>query len=203
MPTSAIIRTLGVLVAVLLLGTGQSMGATGDAEPSPGSDRSLTGKLLVASAQMTDPRFARSVLYMVEHNDTGAFGLIVNKVIGTGTFAKLLEGFGVDPAGATGSSRLHYGGPVEMNRVYILHRDRISGAVIMSPDVRFLRRLARGEETGPALIVLGYAGWGPGQLEGEIARGDWLSAPAEDSLIFGEDDAGKWDQAIKAAGQPL
>ena len=123
-----------------------------------------------------------------------------------------MQGFGVEKAKAKETVTLHYGGPVEQGRGFILHSadyngpstQRLPGDVALSTGVDILNALAAGG--GPSRrgsSCSGYAGWGPGQLEGEIARDDWLISPADQRLIFSEDPEQVWDEALRHAGTPL
>lgn len=172
---------------------------------------SLAGQFLVASPKMPDPRFAHTVVYMVSHGEEGAMGLVVNRSYGKGPLNLLLEGFGVERPKANETVTLHYGGPVEQGRGFILHSadyngpstQTLPGDVALSTGTDILKALAAGEGPRQRLFLLGYAGWGPGQLEGEIARDDWLISPAEERLIFSEHPEQVWDEALRHAGTPL
>jgi putative transcriptional regulator len=169
----------------------------------------LAGKLLIAMPGMGDPRFARSVILVCAHSDDGAMGLIVNKPAADLRFTDLLGQLNI-PVGDTGRDiRVHYGGPVERGRGFVLHsRDYDGGKGSMSVDGGYrmtatldvLEALARGDGPGEALLALGYAGWGPGQVEAEIGRNDWLTADAVPGLVFGADDGGKWAGALRLIG---
>lgn len=172
---------------------------------------SFAGGFLVASPKMTDPRFAQTVILIVNHDSSGAMGLVINRSFGTGSLKSLLKGFGIEKATVDRTVSLRYGGPVEQARGFVLHSEDYTGpstrvvgdGVALSTGFDILKALAGG--TGPrrAQFLLGYAGWGPGQLEGEMARGDWLSAPADDRLIFSEDLDRVWDEALEHAGTTL
>jgi putative transcriptional regulator len=172
---------------------------------------SLAGQFLVASPKMPDPRFAHTVVYMVSHGEDGAMGLVVNRAYGKGPLKSLLQAFGVEKVKAKETVALHYGGPVEQGRGFILHSadyngpstQKLPGNVALSTGIDILNALAAGGGPSRRLILLGYAGWGPGQLEGELARDDWLISPAEERLIFSEDPEQVWDQAFRHAGTPL
>ena len=172
---------------------------------------SLAGQFLVASPKMPDPRFARTVVYMVSHGEEGAMGLVVNRSYGEGPLKLLLEGFGVEGPKANETVTLQYGGPVEPGRGFILHSvdyngpstQTLPGDVALSTGTDILKALAAGEGPRRRLFLLGYAGWGPGQLEGEVARDDWLISPAEERLIFSEHPEQVWDEALRHAGTPL
>lgn len=201
------LRWLGWLLLVVAMALplrAESAGAVAGEEP-------LAGQLLVASPTMADPRFAHTVIYMVAHDGGGAMGLVLNRELGEGSLKALLQGFGVDNADAEGLARLQYGGPVEPARGFVLHSADYSGrgtrligdGVALSTGFDVLKALASGEGPQRRRFYLGYAGWGPGQLEGELAHEDWLTAPADPSLIFGDDDDAVWDKAMRAAGQTL
>lgn len=184
-------------------------GEAGSSKPQDGLF--LQGQLLVASPEIGDPRFARTVIYMVDHNKKGALGLVVNKVFGTGSFEKFLRGFNIDAGEVQGDIRLHYGGPVEPAAGFVLHTADYQGPgtrvvnskMALTTEMSVLKAIAEGHGPRHSLFALGYAGWGPGQLEGEIARGDWFSAPADENLIFDEDVETKWERAQGSAGLKL
>ena len=192
---------LGVLAATLL----PVMAAAADPGPY------LAGRLLVAAPKLGDPRFQETVIYMVQHNKDGALGLVINRFLGSGPLDKFLEGFGLETESAEGSIRIHYGGPVEPSAPIVLHSPDYSGpgttqvpdGLAMTTQLDVLKAIAEGKGPQQSLFVFGYAGWGPGQLEGEIARDDWLTAPADDSLIFGDDPEGVWGKAMAKAGIAL
>lgn len=179
----------------------------------PGAeDGFLTGQLLVAAPDMADPRFAETVIYIIRHDRDGAMGLIINREMGSGPFSLFLESLGVDSKGALpGDVHLQYGGPVEPGRGFVLHSDdfmvdssqRVAEGLALSVGTDILGALAQGKGPRHWLIMLGYAGWGPGQLEGEMARDDWLTAPADPTLIFSKDQEGVWKRAMDGAGVTL
>jgi putative transcriptional regulator len=170
----------------------------------------LAGKLLIAMPGMADPRFERSVVLICAHSGDGAMGLIVNKPAPELSFAGLLEQLAI-PRGPRGRDiRVHFGGPVERARGFVLHSAdyRADGGGTMAVGRDFamtatqdiLAALAGGGGPDAALLALGYAGWGPGQLEAEIARSDWLTAAAGQDLVFRTADAGKWARALRGIG---
>lgn len=169
----------------------------------------LTGKFLVAMPGMGDPRFDRSVVLICAHSDEGAMGLIVNKPVQDLTLANLLDHLNIPLSPQGRDIRVHFGGPVERGRGFVLHsRDyrseattmAITGGYGMTATLDVLEALARGEGPHRALLAMGYAGWGPGQLEGEIARNDWLTTEGEPALVFDDDDRGKWQAALRGMG---
>jgi putative transcriptional regulator len=200
------------LLAAAVLAAVAGRGAADERKGGPASGDSLSGQFLVASPGIGDPRFARTVIYMITHGADGAFGLIVNKVYGSGPLAEFLKGFGLKSEAATGSIRLHYGGPVERGLAFVLHTGDYKGngtnvvtpAVSMTTGLEVLKAIAEGRGPRRSIFVLGYSGWAPGQLEGEIGRGDWLTAPADEAILFDDDEQdGKWQRAHKKAGVKL
>ena len=171
----------------------------------------LAGQLLVATPKIKDPRFFKTVIYMVNHDLQGAFGLIVNRVYGSGPMEDFLKGFDIEAAVIGGDIRLHYGGPVAPGAGFILHTADYKGSgthvvddqMAMTTERSVLKAISEGHGPRLSLFAFGYAGWGAGQLEGEIKRGDWFSTPADEELIFGEDQNDKWDRASGKAGLKL
>ncbi len=173
------------------------------------TDSNLCGKLLIAMPDMGDPRFAHSVVYMCAHSEDGAMGLIVNKPQTEIRFSALLEQLGIDRAPGARDIRVHFGGPVEMARGFVLHtldyRSEtgtldVDDGIGMTATLDVLEDLARGKGPDTSMLALGYAGWGPGQLEDEIARNGWLSCDARSDIIFGRANEHKWTAALKVLG---
>lgn len=169
----------------------------------------LSGKLLVAMPGMGDPRFEHAVILVCAHSPEGAMGLIINKPVPDLSFGNLLEQLNI-PLGSQGRDILvHFGGPVERGRGFVLHSSDydsnqatmpVAGGLGMTATVDVLEALARGDGPALALLALGYSGWGPGQLEAEIARNDWLTVDAAKPLIFSQANGGKWTEALRAIG---
>ena len=180
----------------------------GEKEPRA---QSLSGQLLVASSKIGDPRFAGTVIYMVDHDASGAFGLVINRAIGSGPLNTLLKGFGIGGDEIAGTIRLHYGGPVEPSRGFVLHSSdyksdattEVDNEVSITTELDILKAIGKGNGPRHSLFALGYAGWSAGQLERELMRQDWLTAPADSKLIFDADLDSKWDRASAHAGLPL
>lgn len=169
----------------------------------------LTGKIIIAMPALADPRFAHSVVLICAHSDEGAMGLILNKPLSDLSFSELLTHLNIPQAPKGRDIRVHFGGPVERGRGFVLHSaDFMSGAatmeipggLAMTATLDILEALARGDGPVHAMLALGYAGWGPGQLEGEIARNDWLTAEKPGDLVFSADNPGKWSLALKGLG---
>jgi putative transcriptional regulator len=168
----------------------------------------LTGQLLIAMPGMQDARFARTVVYICAHNEDGAMGLVVNRLVGAITFPDLLRQLNIEPTKLTEEIRIHFGGPVESGRGFVLHSCdylqegslNVDGAVALTATVDILRDIAAGLGPKNRLMALGYAGWGPGQLDSEIQANGWLHASADADLVFGEDLDSKWERAIATLG---
>ncbi len=169
----------------------------------------LRGKLLIAMPGMGDPRFERSVVYLCEHNDRGAMGLIVNKATREITFSELVEQLEIQPKRLVHDLPVHFGGPVENGRGFVLHSsDYLNNGSTLEVDATFgmtatldvIQDIADGNGPDKALVALGYSGWGPGQLEEEIQENGWLTADADAAIVFSDDNDGKWAAALKSLG---
>ncbi len=170
----------------------------------------LSGKLLIAMPGMGDPRFDHSVVFLCAHSGDGAMGLIVNKPRPELTLADLLKQLKIDgPSDRSADIRVHFGGPVERGRGFVLHSGDYAGnPATLRVDRRFgltstldvLEDIARGDGPVQSLLALGYAGWGPGQLEQEIVRNGWLTCDASPDIVFSAADGTKWLRALKQLG---
>lgn len=167
----------------------------------------LHGQLLIAMPGMGDTRFERSVIFLCVHSPEGAMGLIVNKPAPDLRLAELLAQLKIQATVELAQTRVHIGGPVEHGRGFVLHSPDYTvkeSSLSVSPDfsmtatVDVLQDMARGAGPARSLLALGYAGWGPGQLEGEIQANGWLTAPADSELVFGAEDSGKWGAALRS-----
>jgi putative transcriptional regulator len=160
---------------------------------------------------MDDPNFTKTVIFMVEHNERGALGIVLNRVLGAAPAAEVLRGLGVQSDGASGQIRVFLGGPVAPQAAFILHSTdyanpdtrKITDGIAVTGDVEILGAISRGEGPKKSLLSLGYAGWGPGQLESEIAHDAWYVAPADPGIVFGEDIEAKWKRALATSGVDL
>ena len=195
-----LLRALG-LIAFL------AAGATAGVIASAAQAGSLIGKVLVANEGMPDPRFQETVIYLVDHGENGALGLVVNKPSAIGPIAALLDQLGIetDEYDVQGSVTLHYGGPVEPERGFVLHSadyevdgtEQISSDIALTLNPEALVDIALGQGPRRSLIIFGYSGWGPSQLEGELARGDWTVTDADADLVLGTDHESKWRRSLK------
>ena len=173
---------------------------------------SLTGQLLVAMPQMMDPRFARSVVYICAHSEeAGAMGLVINKHLASLTMDELFTHLKLEPARLNQSRPVHFGGPVEPGRGFVLHTaDYREEATLMVGDqfaitatLDILRAIGKGGGPRRSLLALGYAGWAPGQLDAEMQANGWLSVPADAALVFDNDFDAKWQRALAKLGIDL
>jgi putative transcriptional regulator len=162
---------------------------------------SLAGQFLVATPSMEDPRFARTVILIARHNKDGAFGLIINRPAAERPLSQLLEALGEKGAPVNETVRLFAGGPVQPELGFVMHSPdyvgpqtlAVDGRVSVTMSLDILKDIATGKGPQKSLILFGYAGWGSGQLEGEIARRSWTTVPADGKLIFDEDRSKLWD----------
>jgi putative transcriptional regulator len=159
---------------------------------------------------MGDPRFEKAVVFLCAHSGDGAMGLIVNKPMPDLVFGNLLKELKI-PGGENPKAhiRVHFGGPVEHGRGFVLHsgdyaRDkstlRVNTGFGMTATRDILEDIAHGDGPERAFLALGYAGWSPGQLESEIGRNGWLTAEANPELVFAPENSSKWTGALKTLG---
>ncbi len=172
----------------------------------------LTGKLLIAMPGMPDLRFARSVVCICSHSAQGAMGLIVNRPLPDLRLPALMAHLDLVSEATQDSAPdapVYFGGPVEHARGFVLHGTdytrgqatlQVAPALAMTGTLDVLEDMLHGRGPERALMMLGYAGWGPGQLEDEILANGWLSVDANAKLVFGTGDGTKWEAALRALG---
>jgi putative transcriptional regulator len=176
-------------------------------EAMQNSATSLAGQLLIAMPQMQDHRFVRSVIFLCLHNEEGAMGLVINKIIDSVSLPELLDKLGIPVAGLIGGARVHAGGPVEEGRGFVLHSDDyveentlVVGTMALTATLDILRAIGCGKGPRRSLLALGYAGWGPGQLDAEMQENGWLHVPADEGIIFDDEVSDKWQRALGKLG---
>lgn len=165
----------------------------------------LVGQLLIAMPQMNDPRFARAVIYICAHGPEGAMGLVINRVLDSFNFGDLLEQLGIVADPFSSHIRVHFGGPVETGRGFVLHSAEyrhestlvVDDRIGLTATIDVLKDIVGGQGPKRNILALGYAGWGAGQLEQEISENIWLTAPASEDLLFGDDTNTVWERAMK------
>jgi putative transcriptional regulator len=153
---------------------------------------------------MGDPRFATSVIYVCAHTSDGAMGLVVYRPIVKPSFDDLLRQLEVEPLPPARRIRLCSGGPVDNARGFVLHTAdwtgegslKVNDELALTASLDVLKAIAEGGGPREGLLALGYAGWGPGQLDTELQQNAWLSVPADEPLVFGDDKDGKWRPAL-------
>ena len=176
----------------------------------------LDGQMLIAMPGIGDPRFERTVIYLCAHSAEGAMGIVVNKRADNIDFSELLERLNIIPEqerinlpGDVAELQVHFGGPVEMGRGFVLHTADyfatdstlpIDETIGLTATLDVLRAIAAGDGPRHALLALGYAGWGPGQLDKEMSSNGWLHCEADEDLIFGGNLDKKYDDALAKLG---
>lgn len=169
----------------------------------------LTGKLLVAMPGMGDPRFDHSVIYLCAYSDEGAMGLIINKEVPDITLDDVLDQLEIAKSASDRPTGVYFGGPVEGARGFVLHSAEyesgagtlnVAGGIAMTATKDILEDIAAGKGPAQALTALGYSGWGPGQLEGELQQNAWLTVEADEAIIFDADNGSKWSAALAKLG---
>ena len=174
-----------------------------------GDDGSLAPTLLLAMPQLRDPNFSRSVVLLCEHSQRGAVGFIVNRP----TEHRAADAVALEPPPASDSGLLLWtGGPVEPQRGFLLLGEdpggddtrQVTDGLHLTASVSVLRRLLECEPAALATqrcrLLLGYAGWGPGQLDAELAASAWLTVPADAGLVFETPPEAMWERAIRSLG---
>jgi putative transcriptional regulator len=168
------------------------------------ADTFLTGQLLIAMPAMGDERFAQSVIYLCAHTSDGAMGIVVNRPLQKPSFADLLRQLEVAPTPPAREIQLCQGGPVDNARGFVLHTAdwtgegslKVTETTALTASLDVLKAIAEGGGPREGLLALGYAGWGPGQLDSEIQQNAWLSVSADDTLMFDSAHDTKWRRAF-------
>jgi len=180
---------------------------TGDSSASSSVD--LTGQFLIAMPGMGDPRFDKSVIFMCAHSGEGAMGLIVNKPAVEVRFQDLLDQLDLKAPAHTANVPVHFGGPVEQARGFVLHSTEyvanestldVTSEIGMTATLDVLEDIAQANGPSKSLLALGYSGWAAGQLEAELAANAWLTAPASPQIVFETADEAKWQAALGVLG---
>jgi putative transcriptional regulator len=170
-----------------------------------GKSSSLAPALLLSMPQLDDPNFSRTVVLLCEHTQNGAFGLVLNRPTGRRA-ADLIE---MDPPVARDNGlEIWFGGPVEPQRGWILTADQppesgwvgICDGLYLSTSSNLLRTLLEGPGSSRCRLLVGYAGWGPGQLDAELSHSSWLVTPVDTGLVFGTDAEAMWSAALRTLG---
>ena len=173
-------------------------------------DAFLTGQLLIAMPGIGDPRFERALVLLCAHDEEHAMGLAVNRPVDGLTLPDLLQRLGVEASIEVPADLVLMGGPVQRERGFVLHTGDFRSLDSTLPVAEDLAMTATrdaldalaGQRRRPrrAALCLGYAGWDGGQLEREIRDNVWLTCPADETLVFGEDHEDKWGRALAKIG---
>lgn len=175
------------------------------------TEDSLTDHFLIAMPSLADPNFSRTVTYICEHNEDGALGIVINRQTDV-ALGELLQHLGLQASRREVAARpVYMGGPVQQERGFVLHPpgQEWESSLSISEDVAITTSrdvlAALAEDRGPEryLVALGYAGWGAGQLEQEMADNSWLSGPADGTIIFEREAEARWQAAAALLGVDL
>ena len=168
----------------------------------------LSNQFLIAMPQMNDPRFEKSLIYIIEHSKNGAMGIILNQPVQFLSFDSLLKQLGITRKGLNSSVNIHFGGPVGTAHGFVLHSPdynkkatlKLNSVISLTATLEIIRDMAENKGPKSSLLALGYAGWESGQLEDEIRSNGWLHCPADNNIIFDTNNADKWLTSIKRLG---
>jgi putative transcriptional regulator len=171
----------------------------------------LTGHLLIAMPLMTDPNFHRSVTYICEHSENGALGLVINRPMEMDLDEIFQQLSMQQNESMPGRWPVLRGGPVQPERGFVLHESpeewdstvNVTNSIHVTTSQDILSAMASGSGPDRALVALGYAGWGAGQLEEEISANAWLSAPASPQIIFDTPFEARWQKSAELLGVDL
>jgi putative transcriptional regulator len=174
-----------------------------DDENSP-----FRNRLLVAMPGLHAGTFDKSVIYLCAHSAAGAMGLVVNQSLPDVDFGELLEQLHLPHPAQLVAPVVHFGGPVDTGRGFVLHSTdfmradtvRVDDGLCITGTVDIIRAIAEGNGPGRSIFALGYAGWGPGQLEAEMQANSWLVVPADEELLFSVQLDRKWERALGRLG---
>jgi putative transcriptional regulator len=169
---------------------------------------SLAGRLIVATPMIQESCFTRSVIYMCSHDAMGAMGVIVNYPIGNIRLKEVLEQLNISTEIELHDLPVHFGGPVESNRGFVVHTSDFEAegclinknGIAVTASVSILHELAQGKGPSQGMLVLGYAGWAPGQLESELETGSWMVVNPSVELVFNAENDTKWGVAVSTLG---
>lgn len=175
-------------------------------------DSPFRNSLLVAMPTLHEGLFTKSVIYVCAHSDAGAMGIVINQRLPDIEFRELLSQLHLPRSQVVVEPVVHFGGPVETGRGFVLHsmdfmREdtvRINDTLCITGTVDILRAMAEGRGPHRSIFALGYAGWGPGQLEAEMHANAWLTVPADEDIVFSPELPRKWEKSLRKLGiEPL
>lgn len=177
--------------------------------PTDVDESFLNGKLLIATPSIGDPRFDRTVILMCDHSADHAMGIVINKPVEGLRMPDLFEQLGIEHAEGAPDRPVLLGGPVDRDRGFVLHSTDfraedstlpVCDGILLTATKDVLEAIASTRPPRRSLLALGYAGWGAGQLEDELAANAWLVTDPDEALIFETEDTGKWEAALDRIG---
>ena len=191
------------MAVIAIMAPAAALHAALPTEPEISGRMSFAGQLLIASPSLPDP-FDHAVILLAQHDRNSALGIVINRPLGRRPIGKVLAALGADAEGVNDDVLIFLGGPVSPNVAFALHSAEYHGAhtldidghVALSDAAGVLRDIGTGHGPKQSLIAFGYAGWAPGQLDDEIARGSWVAAPENPALVFNTDRAKVWTDAL-------
>jgi putative transcriptional regulator len=173
-------------------------------DPDVSGPVSFTGQLLVASPELRQPEFDHTVILLAQHSRDGALGIVINRPVKQRPIAELLKAFGAETEGVSGNVAVYVGGPVDPTIGFVLHSAEYSRsdtvdidgrvALTIGPDI--IRDIGLGKGPDKSLVAFGYAGWAAAQLDDELAHGVWITMPEDPALVFDDDRAKVWADAM-------
>ena len=171
-------------------------------------DSPFRNNLLIAMPSMNEGFFTRSVIYVCAHSAAGAMGIVINQRLPDVQFYDLLTQLHLPKSQLVVEPIVHFGGPVETGRGFVLHSTdfmredtvRINDSMCITGTIDILRAIAEGKGPNRSIFALGYAGWSAGQLEQEMQQNSWITAPADEEIIFNTDLTKKWERALGRLG---
>jgi putative transcriptional regulator len=200
-----------ILAAVAIALSATVLHAALPTTPDVSGRTSLAGQLLIATPALRGSPFERSVILVAQHNQDGALGIVINHPLNERPIASIVEASGAEATGINGSVRVFRGGPVSPEIAFVIHGADyhladtldIDGRVALTTGLDVLRDMGGGKGPAKSLVAFGYAGWAPSQLDDEVARGDWYIVPEDPALVFDDDRAKVWNDALarRKAGQ--
>ena len=167
---------------------------------------SLQGKFLISSPNINDTVFKKSLIYMISDNEDGSMGIIINKPTLKVNISSLL---GENIKSISNQPQVYYGGPVELDRGFILHTDdyknnknciKLNNDLILSSDFSTIKEIASGNGPSKSILTVGYTGWSSFQLHQELKKNDWFELDLDTDVIFSENHKSKWENAISKLG---
>ncbi|KAF0117173.1 MAG: hypothetical protein FD163_1730 [Hyphomonadaceae bacterium] len=169
----------------------------------------FTGRILIAAPNMEDPRFKHAIILVCDHDEEHALGIVINRIIPNLTLPHFFEQIGIENAQFAPKQPILEGGPCQQERGFVVHSDEwnesstisIGFGLALTVTKEIFSAVVDGKTPCKMIVALGYAGWGPGQLESEIVQNAWIVGDASSELIFNTTDiSAKWQQSLQAMG---